>query len=121
MSKHPSNDQVFQWSQEIYSHVAVVGVTAVKFADVKRIVAHRLGKDAAERVHHFREPGDLLATLPSPQTSPSPPVDDVKIIRGRKVTYRLANMSPEQAKLREQMFIGAIAESILKSKKKPIG
>jgi hypothetical protein len=113
-----THNHAFTWSHEVYSQVAVVGVSAVKFAEIKSIIVRRLGADAAERIHHFRETGDLLATLLSPQRQPLSPIVDVKMVRGRKVTSRLSDIPPEQAKAREEAVTKLVIESMIKGKLK---
>lgn len=95
-----------------YAQVAVVAMSAERLARMEGAVAASLGAEAAARVSYFL-PDQLIARLREiPIPVPAAPEPSVRETRGYRVKRSYPQLSPEEARAREDAAIRAIAEAM---------
>ena len=98
-----------------FDQIAVIGVAADKLKRMETAVRHSLGAEVAARVRYFL-PDDFIAHV---QSLPMPAAPEAKVreSRGYRVKRSYSQLSPEDAKAREDATIDAIAD-LMRSKPK---
>ena len=98
-----------------FTQIAVVGVSEEKLGKLEAAVRNSLGAESAARVGYFLPDGfiDYLRKLPAPGEPTGP---KTKIVKGYKVRSVYGDVSPEEAKAKEDQMIRLMAEMMRKKK-----
>lgn len=98
-----------------FDQIAVIGVAADKLKRMETAVRHSLGAEVAARVRYFL-PDDFIAHVQSLPV-PAAPEATVRESRGYRIKRSYPQLTPEDAKAREDATIDALAE-LMRSKPK---
>jgi hypothetical protein len=106
-----------------FPHIAVLAVNEDRLAKIAAAVTASLGAEATARVGYFL-PDAFLAWLkalppPAPPNQPTAPAPVTTTVRSWKVRANYPQLTPEEAKAREDAAIKMLAESMKKPGRKP--